>query len=80
MACGPALLCKDPGYCPLCAQALPRIISFNLQYEYPDLYNAEDSAPVGDDANILAQRDPEPPAAQEGPQPSFEAGRDFASP
>lgn len=25
------------------------------QYEYPDRYEAEDAAPVGDDSNLLAQ-------------------------
>lgn len=34
-----------------------------LQYEYPDQYEAEDAAPVGDDANLLAQPEVEPSPA-----------------
>jgi hemimethylated DNA binding protein len=61
--------------------ALGRYIpSRKLQWEYPDTYEAEDQAPVGDDSNILAQPEPEAPAVQPGPQPGFEPGRDFASP
>ena len=30
-----------------------------VQYEYPDAYQAEDAAPVGDDANLLAHPEPE---------------------
>lgn len=30
-----------------------------LQYEYPDQYQAEDKAPMGDDANLLAHEEVE---------------------
>lgn len=29
------------------------------QYEYPDQYEAEDAAPLGDDSNLLAHEEPE---------------------
>ncbi|PSC71606.1 F-box only 21 [Micractinium conductrix] len=44
------------GYSPALGRYIP---SRKLQYEYPDAYQAEDAAPVGDDANLLAHPEPE---------------------
>jgi hypothetical protein len=43
----------------------------SLQFEYPDLYEAEDAAPVGDDANLLAHEEVEP-----SPATRLQTGRD----
>ncbi|KAL4447171.1 hypothetical protein ABPG77_007204 [Micractinium sp. CCAP 211/92] len=47
------------GYSPALGRYIP---SRKLQYEYPDQYEAEDAAPLGDDSNLLAHEEPEPRA------------------
>lgn len=42
-----------------------------MQYEYPDRYEAEDAAPVGDDANLLAHEE-----VRASPATRLQAGRD----
>lgn len=52
-----------------------------LQYQYPDVYEAEDAAPVGDDANLLAHEEVEAGVGAATPElpPSRDDGRTFAS-
>ncbi|KAL4443743.1 hypothetical protein ABPG75_011480 [Micractinium tetrahymenae] len=45
------------GYSPSLGRYIP---SRKLQYEYPDQYEAEDAAPLGNDNNLLAHEEPEP--------------------
>lgn len=60
------------GYSPTLGRYIP---SRKLQYEYPDAYEAEDQAPVGDDSKLLAHPEPEAgPAAPAGSSGSSAGG------